>query len=79
MNRDALARFVARPSVRVLPVTARTAEHYAHLWNHARGMGRPLPANDLWIAASALETGRTLVTADAHFAVLELIPVALLT
>jgi tRNA(fMet)-specific endonuclease VapC len=30
--------------------------------------GRPIPLNDVWIAAHALETGSVLVTYDAHFA-----------
>ena len=30
--------------------------------------GKPLPVNDVWIAAHALETGSILVTYDDHFA-----------
>ena len=29
--------------------------------------GRPLPENDIWVAAVALQHGLTLVTRDAHF------------
>jgi predicted nucleic acid-binding protein len=29
--------------------------------------GQPLPLNDVWIAAHALETGSVLVTYDSHF------------
>ena len=32
-----------------------------------RKAGTPLPINDLWIAAHALETGSTLITYDSHF------------
>jgi tRNA(fMet)-specific endonuclease VapC len=32
-----------------------------------RRQGTPLPTNDLWIAATALETGTRLVSYDIHF------------
>ncbi|MEI8139196.1 MAG: PIN domain-containing protein [bacterium] len=28
----------------------------------------PIPTNDIWIAATALELGASLITYDAHFA-----------
>jgi predicted nucleic acid-binding protein len=30
-------------------------------------IGRPIPTNDIWIAATALETGSHLITYDKHF------------
>ena len=32
-----------------------------------RAKGRPIPANDIWIAAHALEAGADLVSYDRHF------------
>ena len=32
-----------------------------------RAKGRPIPTNDIWIAAHAMETGADLVSADRHF------------
>jgi tRNA(fMet)-specific endonuclease VapC len=32
-----------------------------------RKAGTPLPINDVWVAAHAVETGSVLVTFDAHF------------
>ena len=32
-----------------------------------RGKGTPVPANDVWIAASAMQHGLTLVTRDSHY------------
>jgi predicted nucleic acid-binding protein len=29
--------------------------------------GTPIPTNDFWIAASAMQYGLTVVTTDAHF------------
>lgn len=46
---------------------AETTEHYARLFAHLRGQGTPIPANDLRIAAQAVQHGLTLCTSDAHF------------
>jgi predicted nucleic acid-binding protein len=35
-----------------------------------RKSGKPIPINDVWIAAHGLETGSILVTYDDHFAVI---------
>ena len=67
-NRAELARFLDSPRVEVVPVTAHTADHYALVYLGLRRKGQPIPTNDLWIAASALEHGAALLTHDAHFA-----------
>lgn len=51
----------------VLPVTLTTARLYARLRLQLRQAGRPIPENDLWIAATCLEHNLVLGTADAHF------------
>lgn len=50
-----------------LPVTALTSRIYARIRSELRRKGRPIPANDLWIAAQAVEHGLPLVSQDAHF------------
>jgi tRNA(fMet)-specific endonuclease VapC len=67
-NRAELARFLQSPRVTVLPVTAQTADSYALVYAGLRRKGQPIPSNDLWIAASALEHGAAVLTRDAHFA-----------
>ena len=67
-NRSELAHFLASPRVAVLPLTAITADSYALIYASLRRKGQPIPSNDLWIAASALEHGAALLTRDAHFA-----------
>lgn len=59
------------PLAEVHPVTEATAGHYADLRIHLKNSGTPIPANDLWIAAIALETSLPLLSNDAHF---DLIP-----
>lgn len=66
-NRSELAAFLDSPRVEVLEVTAQTADSYALVYAGLRRKGQPIPSNDLWIAASALEHGAALLTADAHF------------
>jgi predicted nucleic acid-binding protein len=70
-NREELARFLASPRVEVLPISTRTADAYAMVYAGLRRKGMPIPTNDLWIAASAMETGAGLLTLDAHFSHVE--------
>ena len=44
-----------------------TADAYALIYRSLRRQGRPIPTNDLWIAASCLEHGAVLFSLDAHF------------
>ncbi|MBE9080209.1 PIN domain-containing protein [Romeria aff. gracilis LEGE 07310] len=52
---------------RVVNCDTDTARQYGEVKNRLRAKGRPLPENDIWIAALALQYGTTLVTRDAHF------------
>ena len=66
-NTAQLAQFLSKPSVRVLHVTEETALRYAEVDVYLRKKGRPIPRNDVWIAAVALEHGLQLLTLDGHF------------
>ena len=66
-NRVALMNFLDHPKVHVVPIRFQTAEHYGEIASSLRSLGRPIPANDMWIAAQAIETDSELVTADSHF------------
>jgi tRNA(fMet)-specific endonuclease VapC len=66
-NEADLRRFLAHPAVSVLDVDEEAATHYAELVVDLRRAGRPLPTNDVWIAALALRDGATVLTYDAHF------------
>ena len=66
-NRQELAAFLALPQVTVLPIDADTALQYATVYADLRRAGRPIPTNDLWIAASAMQHGCDLFSFDAHF------------
>ena len=61
----------------ILVSDTETARQYGEVKNKLRLKGRPLPENDVWIAALALQHDLILVTRDAHFREVEnLQPVA---
>lgn len=66
-NRRILDRFLGKPSVAVLEASRETAEIFGMVKDSLRKLGQPIPTNDVWIAAHAIETGSLLVTYDAHF------------
>lgn len=51
----------------VLNVTTATADVYARLRLDLKQKGRPIPENDLWIAALCVEHQVPLAASDAHF------------
>lgn len=51
----------------VLSCDAATAQHFGALKAFCRQIGKPIPDNDLWIAAVACQHELTLVTRDHHF------------
>ena len=67
-NRDELAEFLDTPRVSICRVSEDTAEFYAEILNQLRSAGTPIPTNDIWIAAQAMEHGLRLVSMDRHFA-----------
>lgn len=66
-NRLGLAEFLAEPFVTVLPTTPDVAYRYGQTYARQRRAGRPVPANDLWIAAATIDCGGHLVTFDQDF------------
>jgi tRNA(fMet)-specific endonuclease VapC len=51
----------------ILSVTGETAVAYAALLETLKRFGRPIPANDAWIAALALQHGFPVLSRDEHF------------
>lgn len=67
VNRQDLDEFLDSPRVRVAPLGAETGQRYAEIVSYLRKQGAPIPTNDIWIAACAMEWGLRLLTTDAHF------------
>jgi tRNA(fMet)-specific endonuclease VapC len=52
---------------RVLPVDESTPAVYADIRGELKRAGRPIPSNDLWIAALARQHSLPLLSRDQHF------------
>ena len=59
--------FLRNPHVSVVPVSLTTADRFGRIAAALRAKGRPIPTNDIWIAAHAIETGADLLSFDTHF------------
>ena len=66
-NEAALNRFLGEDGVMLQPVTRDIAERYGYVKAELKKKGSPIPENDIWIAATALETGSRLVSYDTDF------------
>jgi tRNA(fMet)-specific endonuclease VapC len=66
-NRAELQQFLASDRIQLLTVDDGTAAYYATIYRNLRNKGRPIPTNDMWIAASALQHGYALFSYDGHF------------
>jgi len=67
MTRAALSKLMAMPNTRLLPVSEATVRHYSRTFNLLKKNGTPIPTNDIWIAAAAMEVGGVLFTRDRHY------------
>ncbi len=68
-NLDRIDDFAAHSTI--LGVDIETARRYGEIKHKLREKGRPLPENDIWIAAIALQHGLKLATRDDHFREIE--------
>lgn len=66
-NREELDLFLDSPRVRLFYIDEVTADYYAEILNNLREIGKPIPTNDIWIAACAFQHGLKLYSKDAHF------------
>ena len=66
-NERRLRDFLRGPRVRFAVMDRETAERYAVIRDHLRRAGKPVPVNDLWIAATAFQHSLRLLTRDDHF------------
>jgi tRNA(fMet)-specific endonuclease VapC len=78
-NEQGLQAFLANPAVEVLAVDGDVSQHYADIVTDLRERGRPLPTNDVWIAATAARAGAIVLTYDEHFEAISRVGSILLT
>src|SRR4030042_3360951 len=73
-NREELEAFLNSPRVEILFHDLETADYYALIVKRLRTKGRPIPTNDIWIAANAMKHGLALYSFDVHFEEIEGLP-----
>lgn len=66
-NRRDLDLFLDSPRVTMLPLDEGTANFFALVFNQLKIQGTPIPTNDIWIGASAMQHGLSLASLDNHF------------
>jgi len=66
-NMDDLDRFLKHEAVDLVPIGKITSDRYSRIAVNLRKQGTPIPTNDIWIAAQAMEQGAELITSDHHF------------
>jgi tRNA(fMet)-specific endonuclease VapC len=53
--------------LRVLDIIDETSRYYAELRLELKKLGKPIPSNDLWIAALARQHSLRVISRDGHF------------
>lgn len=77
-NQAVLDAFLAEPLVEELPTTRAVARTYGVLFSKLRNAGTPIPINDVWIAAAAMDAQARLITFDRDFSMIAGLDVELL-
>jgi predicted nucleic acid-binding protein len=67
LNEKLLEQFLESPRVYSVPVNEETSERYAVIRESLWKSGTPIPTNDMWIAATAMQHGLVIVTTDPHY------------
>lgn len=70
-NLALLERFLAKPTVEILAVSRDTSNCFGRIKSALKTKGKPIPVNDVWLAAQCMETGAVLLTYDRHFAAID--------
>jgi tRNA(fMet)-specific endonuclease VapC len=70
-NDKKLRQFIERLKVEIIEANEDVARKYAIIYAGLVRKGRKIPINDVWIAASCMQVGGTLLTRDRHFEAVE--------
>jgi predicted nucleic acid-binding protein len=66
-NEQKLDEVIQLLEIQIIDVTRSVASKYGLIYLSLVQKGRKIPLNDVWIAASCMEVGGTLLTRDQHF------------
>lgn len=59
------------PLTEIADITSATAHEYADICLELKRLGKPIPINDIWIAALAREHSLPVLSNDTHFDIVE--------
>ena len=62
---------IQEPRVRIVTLSLATAERFGEIFASLRKRGKPIPTNDIWIAAQSIENDSELLSGDPHFGFVE--------
>jgi tRNA(fMet)-specific endonuclease VapC len=66
-NINIINDFIEMPKVKVVEINQKTSYIFAGIKNYLKTKGKPIPINDVWIAANTFEHEAELITFDKHF------------
>jgi len=66
-NMKELNNFLEHEIVDLAQIGKITSDRYSRIAAKLKSKGRPIPTNDIWIAAQSMEHGAELITSDRHF------------
>jgi tRNA(fMet)-specific endonuclease VapC len=66
-NKEELELFLSSKKVKFFDIDRKTSEYYSAIYRDLRKKGKPIPTNDLWIAATAQQYGLSVFSYDTHF------------
>jgi len=72
-NQEKVLEFIGRS--RILTVDLEVTLRYAEVRKYLQNIGKPIPENDIWIAATAHAAGWKLITRDQHFSYIDFLQV----
>ena len=67
LNEQVLTKFLKNKRVETLFADDMTTQVYADIYSQLRAQGTPIPTNDIWIAALAVQHSLPLCSRDDHF------------
>lgn len=66
-NLEILEDFLSNSKVKTINISKQTAFVFAEIKSYLKNAGKPIPINDVWIAAHTFEFNTSLITFDNHF------------
>lgn len=74
-KRAAFDAFLDNDVVEFAAHDRETASYYAAIYRHLKTQGSMIPLGDVWIAASAMQHGATIITRDRHYSAIPVLPI----